>query len=268
MQTGKQHRLSRFYYPNSRRGLIVPIDHGLTLGPIDGIGSVDQIAQWIHHSSITGVICHKGMAEKLVPMGVLSGKGLMIHLNGQSALGENPDNKIALTHLESALSLGADAVSLQVNFTAENVGPNLSAIGNIVDEANRYGLPVLAMVYDKVTTNSQLQIERMRQFIRISLELGISMVKIAFQPNLNKILKDISNDTAIFVAGGPVLDEGNFLNQVSESIAYGSQGICVGRNIFQRPNPVQLLSDIQSRLIESANSVNELSLKEIRYGIH
>ena len=58
---GKRLRWRRFFYEGSRFGLIVPVDHGLTLGPVTGIESVAQIGEWLRHPVVTGVIAHKGI---------------------------------------------------------------------------------------------------------------------------------------------------------------------------------------------------------------
>src|SRR5687767_3136529 len=116
----KKLRWSRFLYRHCDRGVIVPIDHGLTVGPINGLLSLGQIERWIQHPGITGIIVHKGMLERLAGRGLLRGVGVMLHLNGMTALSAAPDRKEMLTSVEMALRLGADAVSLQLNFTGAN----------------------------------------------------------------------------------------------------------------------------------------------------
>ena len=57
----KKIRWSRFLDRRSGRGILVPIDHGLTMGPIEGLDSVDQMARWMTHPAVTGIVAHKGM---------------------------------------------------------------------------------------------------------------------------------------------------------------------------------------------------------------
>src|SRR3954451_22964485 len=111
---GKQVRWNRFVRGQSRTALIVPIDHGLTMGPIDGLDSLAAVRRWARHTAITGVIVHRGMADRLPQAGLVPHTGgLMIHLNGMTSIGPQPDTKELLTSVDVAIRHGADAVSLQ-----------------------------------------------------------------------------------------------------------------------------------------------------------
>src|SRR5436190_20990584 len=105
MNTAKKIRLGRILRNADRRGIIVPIDHGLTLGPIAGIESVGQMEEFITHPQIDAVIAHKGILSRLAERDLLSGKGVILHVNGMSSLAENPDNKEVLTGVDMALRL-------------------------------------------------------------------------------------------------------------------------------------------------------------------
>src|SRR4051794_25915586 len=143
MSAGKTIRLGRFRYPGTNVGLIVPIDHGLTIGPVEGVKSTSQISDWIGHDAICGVIAHKGIVERLADRRALSSKGVMVHLNGMSTLGGSPNTKELVCSVESAVRLGADAVSVQINFDGTNDAHNITLLGAIVDDAQRFELPVL-----------------------------------------------------------------------------------------------------------------------------
>lgn len=260
---GKRRRLNRFHYPKSRRGLIVPLDHGLTVGPLPGIESVAAIQQWIGHSAICGVILHKGMAERLSAAGLLEDLGLMIHLNGMSTLSARPDTKVALASVETALRLGADAVSFQVNFDGQNDAENLSLMGRLTDQAAGYELPVLAMVYDKVPAQGREYISRQRHLIRIAIELGCDAIKIAppaERDMLEEILAGAADDIEIYVAGGAQTEEQGILDLAESSLAAGATGLCIGRNVFQRPNAFSLLDKLQELVAPAPFEVAELPI--------
>jgi len=245
IMSGKIHRLGRFRYPGSRLGLIVPIDHGLTIGPVTGLGCVDEIAGWLDHPAITGVIGHKGMITRLAERGLLSRLGVMVHLNGMSTLGPSADRKERLTAVETAVRLGADGVSLQVNFDGTNDAHNLALLGEVVDEAARFALPVLAMVYDKVTTPTiGSRIGRLRHLMRIGWELGVDAVKIAPPDELaaiEAVMTGLAEDLPIFFAGGEVTGYERTAALAREAIRCGAAGLCAGRNVFGQPDPADAL---------------------------
>jgi class I fructose-bisphosphate aldolase len=253
--SGKKLRLARFRatpISGTRRAVIVPIDHGLTMGPLDGIGSTAQIGHWIGSPVIDGIIAHKGIIERLAERGLLSRAGVMIHLNGMSALSPSPNTKERLTDVETAVRLGADGVSIQVNFDGSNDAHNLSTLGRTVDDAGRFGLPVLAMVYDKVPcTDHSSEIARVRHLMRIAVELGVDALKIGAPAELSmiaKVLEDFVADIPVFVAGG-ALTEPRVLFALARAVTRaGGAGLCVGRNVFQHPNPHALLAELGSVL--------------------
>jgi fructose-bisphosphate aldolase, class I len=243
--SGKTHRLGRFRYPGSRLGLIIPIDHGLTIGPVTGLGSIDEIAGWLKHPAITGVIGHKGMISRLAERGLLSRIGVMVHLNGMSTLGPSSDRKERLTAVETAVKLGADGVSLQVNFDGTNDAHNLALLGEVVDEAARFALPVLAMIYDKVATPTiSARIARLRHLVRIGWELGIDAAKVGAPDELAAIeplMTGLAKDLPIFFAGGEVTSHERTAALAREVIRCGGAGLCAGRNVFGQPDPADAL---------------------------
>src|SRR5262249_31967445 len=151
-----------------------------TSGPIPGIESIARISRWIRSRGIAGVIAHKGMVERLSERGLLHGLGVMLHLNGMSIRAAAPDTKEVVTSVETAIRLGADAVSVQVNFDGHNDSHTLRLLGSVVDDALRFGVPVLAMVYDATgpQRGEEERLERLCHFMRIATELGIDALKI------------------------------------------------------------------------------------------
>ncbi|WP_257459676.1 class I fructose-bisphosphate aldolase [Archangium lipolyticum] len=257
----KQIRWSHFLDRRSGRGIIVPIDHGLSIGPVEGLASVEQVSRWIGHSGITGIIAHKGMVERLGSHGLLKGLGVMVHLNGMMSLASMPDRKERLTSVEAALRLGADAVSVQLNFDGTNDAHNLTQLGAVVDEAQRYGMPVLTMLYDKVACDGQeRRLSRLRHLMRACVELGTDALKLAAPDDLSlmpTLLDGIREHTAVFFAGGAVRSEEEILMMAQEVVSCGATGLCVGRNIFQRESARATLTRLQEVVLGSHDPVLE-----------
>jgi fructose-bisphosphate aldolase, class I len=248
---GKRVRWSRFVRAASGRSLIVPIDHGLTLGPIDGLSGVDEIGRRLRSTAIDGVVAHKGLVARLGAAGLLAGRGVMVHLNGATAIGEAPDTKGLLTSVETAVRLGADGVSLQVNFRPDNHAHNLGVLGCVVDEAERYGLPVLAMVYPVgAVDDERAAMTRHRHYLRIAYELGVDAVKTAPPVHLEDIplLLDGVDDLAVLFSGGSLTSDESLMSLAKAVATAGAGGLCVGRNVFQRPEPDAFLAGIREVL--------------------
>jgi class I fructose-bisphosphate aldolase/fructose-bisphosphate aldolase/2-amino-3,7-dideoxy-D-threo-hept-6-ulosonate synthase len=241
---------------DERRALIVPVDHGLTIGPVPGLGSVREIAGWIGHPAINGVVAHKGLAARLAENGLLTGRGLMVHLNGMTATGEEPDTKHVLTRVESAVRLAADAVSLQVNFGPDNHAHNLTALGRVVDEAEHYALPVMAMVYPAGPAadpdeNPDARLRRHRHYLRIAFELGVDVVKTSAPESLADVpalLDGVGDDLRVLFSGGALTGDAHLLDLAKTVATSNAAGLCVGRNVFQRDEPGVMLSLLRELL--------------------
>lgn len=258
-QLARQRRWNRLLDPRSDKALIVPIDHGLTLGPIDGLRSPEEILDWLAPDVATGVILHKGMAERL---GGIPGCGMMMHLNGSMSVDEAPDLKYMLTSVEAAIRLGADGVSVQTNFTPGSASHNLRMLGAVVDDAHAFGLPVLAMVYDKLGAQGA-GLASQRHFMRAAVELGVDALKVLAPANLDQIpelIEGVQTHTPVLFAGGPLMSEQQLLELGAAIVDAGASGMCVGRNVFQRPDPRATLKRLLACLRHDAHQPHGATL--------
>jgi len=250
---GKSLRQRRLLFKNTNIALIVPIDHGLTVGPLNGLRNSDEINGWIGSDDISAVIVHKGMLERLVRNRSLSSEvGVILHLNGMSVLAPEVDKKQMITTIKSALRLGADGVSLQVNFTDENYQHNIKMLGKVTDAASEAGLPVLSMLYDKTPiTSLTKKIARMNNLIRLMIEMGVDMVKIPFpetKESTQEIISSHCEDIMILCAGGEPTDNSVLYESIKMAMSSGARGLCIGRNVFQSVNPKEMLSELRRNL--------------------
>lgn len=250
---GRKLRQRRLLYSGSNVGLIVPIDHGLTVGPISGLQNMRDISRWIGDDNISAVIAHKGMLERLVTQNLLhSSTGVILHLNGMPSMSKEADTKQMVTHVDAALRLGADAVSVQVNFTANNYGHNLSLLGAVTDATHAAGLPLLTMLYDKVETTSSIEkIDRMHKLIRLVTEFGADSIKIGFPESmdlLGELISSHRDSIQIFFAGGEKMDEKRLQDWTLAAMQRGANGLCIGRNVFQHPEPSSILRALSEHI--------------------
>ncbi len=237
---GKQIRLQRIINRNTNRTIIVPLDHGLTAGPMPGLvdmhGTVSQIAE----GGADCVVMHKGAVGKgFRPSGGPSSDtdiGLMIHLSGGTALAPDSTGKILVASVEDAIRLGADAVSVHVNIGNNTEAQMLADLGHISSKAAEWGMPVMAMVYAR---GPQIKDEYDPKMValcaRVGMELGADLVKVAYTGDIDSFASVVQGcNIPVVIAGGPKLDSTeSFLRMVHDSLEAGGAGLSVGRNIFQ-----------------------------------
>ena len=249
---GKRFRWGRFTAPHQHHSIIVPIDHGLTIGPIKGINTIDEISKWIHHEAINGIVAHKGIASKLINAGLLRGKGLIVHLNGMTSLATNATRKEMLTQMEEAVAIGADAVSIELVFDGVCDEFNMKLLGTVTERANQYGVPILTMVKDLHPHKNEVEkCNGIRQVIRTMTELGASAVKIPRPNNIEEvspILDGLCHDIDIFFAGAQKTKDHIILQMAETALRHGAKGLCMGRNVFQHEHPAVFLDKLQTIL--------------------
>jgi class I fructose-bisphosphate aldolase len=265
---GKKLRLGRLKYPGNDTGLIVPIDHGLTIGPVAGLERVSQVARWIGHRAICGIVAHKGMVERLAARDLLAGKAVFLHLNGMSNIAPVPNRKEMLSSVETAVHMGVDGVSVQLNFDIENDAHHLRLLGAVTDRAQRYGLPVLTMLYDKAAPeHPEKRLTRLNHLIRIAIELGSDAIKLAppkSEDEMAGILDFAAEDAEIFFAGGELSSDAEILSLARHAARLGAAGLCAGRNIFQRDASRRILDQLRAVLLQEP--VDMLPLPGLTFG--
>ncbi|MBY9015597.1 MAG: fructose-bisphosphate aldolase, partial [Candidatus Lokiarchaeota archaeon] len=115
---GKSIRLERLFDRKSKKTIIIPMDHGLTVGTIKGLENLAEMVDKVALGGANAVIEHSGM----VGAGHRQyGKdiGLIIHLSGATSLAPDPNKKVIVCSVERALKMGADGVSIHINIGAD-----------------------------------------------------------------------------------------------------------------------------------------------------
>ena len=134
---GKAVRLERIMNRNTNRTIIIPLDHGMTVGPIEGIIDLKAMVDQVAEGGANAVIEHIGSVffghRK-------SGKdiGLIVHLSASTQLGPDPNDKVIVTSVEDALSIGADGVSVHINIGGEAEARMLRDLGKISSDCRKW----------------------------------------------------------------------------------------------------------------------------------
>ena len=137
-------RLSRIL--NDGKMLCIPMDHGITNGPISGLEDVYEFIYRCENSGVTSVIINKGIIKSLPrPPKV----GIIAHLSASTSLGLWPNKKVQMGGVEDAIRLGADGISVHINIGAKEEPEMLQKLGIISDKCNEWNIPLIAMMYPR-----------------------------------------------------------------------------------------------------------------------
>ena len=145
---GKEIRLERIMNRNTKKTVIIPMDHGVTNGPIPGLIDMGQAVNLVAEGGANAVIGHVGLALHGHRQGGRD-VGLILHLSASTMLAPDPNEKVLVNTVQNALKMGADAVSMHVNIGAESEAKMLQDLGMVAVECMEWGMPLLAMMYPR-----------------------------------------------------------------------------------------------------------------------
>ncbi|NDB88305.1 MAG: 3-hydroxy-5-phosphonooxypentane-2,4-dione thiolase [Thaumarchaeota archaeon] len=241
MDYGLKSRIASILKPNNGRGVMLAVDHGYFLGPTEKLEvpkrTIAPIVRYCDSLMVTrGVVRSSVDPNFPVPI-VLRVSG------GSSIIGEDLSNEEITTSIKDAIRINATAVTMSIFVGAKYEHKSLVSLGHLVNEAEEYGLPVLA-----VTAVGKELAKRDARYLslscRIAAEFGAHMVKTYYCDDFQKVVN--SCPVPIIVAGGPKLPERDALALTYNSIKAGAAGVDMGRNIWQSQYPVAMIRAVRA----------------------
>lgn len=262
-EIGKQIRMERITNRDTGRMVIVPMDHGITMGPIDGLRDMSGAVNKVAEGGADAVLVHKGIV-RAGHRGYGRDIGLIIHVSGSTNLGPDPNSKVNVTSVEEAISIGADAISIHVNLGAENEPAQLQEMGRIAENCAAWGMPLIAMMYPRgEKVEDEHNPEVVAHAARAGAELGADIIKTNYTGTTSSF-RDVTSGcpVPVVIAGGPKAEtDQDILNMVSKSIRAGGAGVSIGRNVFQHENPSGMIRAL-SKIVHQGASLED-ALEEL-----
>jgi putative autoinducer-2 (AI-2) aldolase len=132
----------------------------------------------------------------------------------------------------------------------------LLAFTQVVDQAERYGIPTLAV------TAVGKEMVRDAKFLslasRLAAELGARIVKTYFCEGFEKVVQTCP--VPIVIAGGKKIPEKDALQMAYDAVQTGAAGVDMGRNIFQADAPVAMVQAVRAIVQEDATAAAAFEL--------
>ena len=254
MNQGKTRRLKRIFQQDNRT-VIVPMDHGVTIGPIQGIINMQQIINQLLKGGVDAILVHKGIAKNVDA----GNAGLIVQLSAMSNLSPNINGKVQVCTVQEAIRIGADAVSVHVNIGAQDEDKMLKNLGKVANQCDLYGMPLLAMMYPR---GPKIQNEHAPDVVahaaRLGAELGADIIKTNYTGDIETFKAVVESCPApVLIAGGAKAKTvKDFLQMTSESMKAGGAGLSIGRNVFQHENPTAMVKAL-SAIVHKGISVTQ-----------
>jgi len=259
---GKKIRLERIVDRNTRRTVIVPMDHGMTVGPIPGLVQVPPMANLIAEGGANAAIVHRG-AAMFGHRGYGKDLGLILHLSASTSLAPDSNRKVLVATVEDAIQIGADAVSIHVNLGADDEAQMLRDFGTVSSACQRWGMPLLAMMYTRgPKIHNEYDVRYVRHAARVGAEMGADLVKVPYTGSAESFHEVVAGCAApVVIAGGEKMgSDEEVLRMVQGAVAAGGAGASIGRNVFQHRDPAAMVRAIAAIVHRNASLEEALLL--------
>jgi len=245
-----KNRLSKVISPKTGKTVMLAVDHGYFQGPTTGLRelkkAIDPLIPYADCLFIT-----RGMLRNCVDPQTKSPIFLRVS-GGPSILKDDLSDEHITTSMTEALRLNAVGVGMSIFVGGVNESRTVANLGKLVNEAEEYGMPVLAI------TAVGKEMARDERYLglacRMAAEQGAHIVKTYYCDNFKEVVK--ACPVPIVIAGGKKIDEKDALQMARNAIDDGAIGVDMGRNIFQSENPVGMIKAINAVVHKNA-SVDE-----------
>jgi len=241
MDWGLKNRISRVIRPETGRTVMLAVDHGYFLGPTTGLEDAEKtIKPLLPHAD--ALMPTRGVLRTCVDPALAVDTPIVVRVSGgNSILGELSDEDITMS-MEDALRLNVSGVALSIYVGGEHQHRTLVNLAKLIDEGQRYGMPVLAVT--AVGKELGKDARYLALACRIAAELGAHFVKTYYCEDFERVTGTCP--VPIVMAGGKKMPEADALELTAKAIRGGAAGVDMGRNIFQAEDPVAMIQAVRA----------------------
>jgi len=243
------------------KAVIIPMDHGISEGPIEGLVDMNETVKKIESGGASAVLLHKGIIKNLNERPKC---GLIMHLSAGTKYSKDPNRKVLVGSVEEAMRLNADAVSIHVNIGGNDYESEMiEDLGMVSEDCDENGIPLLAMMYARgPNIKDKLDPEAIALVARVGGELGADIVKCPYTGDVDSFKKIVRGcPVPIVIAGGPKCNtEKEVFEMVKGAMDAGAIGISLGRNAFQCKNPTSMVKALRKIIVENGDIETALEI--------
>ena len=248
MDWGMANRMAQLIKEDGRC-FFMPIDHGYFQGPTRNLEeprkALEPLLPYVDAVFVTRGVLRTSVDPAAAKPVILRVSG------GTSMVGKDLSHEGPTTSMEEAIRLNVAAVGNSIFVGTDYEHDSLLNLAKLVDEGNRYGIPVMA------TTAVGKELEKrdaryLALCCRIAAELGASVVKTYWCENFEKVVKGCP--VPVVMAGGPKVNtELEVFEFVHDGLQNGAVGVNLGRNVWQNDYPVAMARALRSIIHENAS---------------
>ena len=242
------------------KALVLAYDHGLEHGPVDFEPNPDtadprEVFELATHDAVTALATTKGVSEAYYSE-YADDVTLLAKVNGTSNLWMGEPDTAVNWSVEYADEVGADAVGFTLYAGANNEIGMAEEFREVQEAARAHDMPVVMWAYPRgqgVKNDTKPGV--ISYAARMGLELGADIAKIKYPGSHDAMAHaaEMASPTKVVMSGGSKTDDEAFLSTVRTAMDAGARGLAVGRNVFQRENPIEILDALEAVIFEDAS---------------
>ncbi len=258
-RTGKNIRLGRLFDRASGNSIIVAYSHGVLLGPLPGMSTLNEMRRVAGQvSRADGLMVAPGLVGKLEEAFVGRDRpSLVIHLDwtnfSRSILPYELGAQASLATIEEVAAAGADAVMTYLllgNDDPQLEREEIARNARLARECERYGIALMIEPrhsQERRHPETKLDPAIMRLYCRISAEIGADIVKCIWSGSLETMSSIVETcPVPVLMAGGAKKETvAEAVELAGQAIEAGCRGLVFGRNIYQADDPTSALAALR-----------------------
>ena len=247
MDFGLKNRLSRIFSPRSGKTVMLAVDHGYFQGPTTGLKDLRKtVTPLISYADCLFIT--RGMVRNCI--NPQSDTSICLRVSGGSSILGELSKEDVIVSMEEAIRLNAAAVGMSIFVGAANEDRSIANLGRLVNEAERYGMPVLAVT--AVGRDMARDARYLGLACRMAAEIGAHFVKTYYCEDFQKVVAGCP--VPIVIAGGKKIPEMDALKMTENAIREGASGVDMGRNIFQSERPCGMIKAVRAIVHQGATA--------------
>ncbi len=249
MNWGLRNRLDRVLpgLPTGKGSVMFAIDHGYFMGPTTGLEDPrESIVPLLLYAD--SLMLTRGILQNSIPKRTNIPIVLRVS-SGNSILNDDLSNEELCVSIEDAIRLNASAVAFSIYIGGEFEHQTIVEFSKLVNEAHRYGIPVLAVTAVGKDMNRDLRYLSLAS--RMAVELGADMVKTYYCEDFDKLVGVCP--VPVVIAGGTKVPELDALQLAHNAVSDGADGVDMGRNIFQAESPINMIQAVRSVVVDGVD---------------
>lgn len=258
---GKEKRMWNIFKGRSKC-VIVPFDDNLISGITTDISYGEKI-RMVVESKPDAILAYKGTC------GLICDNSISRIVNiSASTVNSKHTNKVLVSSVKEALTLGADAVAVHINISSRYESEMLSQMGRVSEICDEYGMPLFALAYPRkehidesgtVSDDNYLLLKKSNpdeytqlvcKCVKIAFELGADIIKTQYTGSEDSFRKvvEAANGVPVVIAGGAYMNIDDLFAMVYDATSAGAAGVSIGRNVINRADSNRIVLAIKKLL--------------------